>query len=102
MSRGERASDFSVAAWRLRLCLCTTGVPITCRPRKLWIGPASCSCLAKYHRRVQAAEGVEHVDLGDVVREKITYAVEPGERVPALVLLPKKGSGRLPAILCHH
>src|SRR5215831_3816375 len=49
-----------------------------------------------------AAEGVEHVDLGDVVREKITYAVEPGERVPAFVLLPKKGSGRLPAILCHH
>jgi dienelactone hydrolase len=40
--------------------------------------------------------------LGDVVREKITYAVEPGERVPAFVLLPKKGSGRLPAILCHH
>src|SRR5215831_3230617 len=53
-------------------------------------------------RPALAAEGVEHVDLGDVVREKITYAVEPGERVPAFVLLPKKGSGRLPAILCHH
>ena len=53
-------------------------------------------------RPALAAESVEHVNLGDVVREKITYAVEPGERVPAFVLLPKKGSGRLPAILCHH
>ena len=53
-------------------------------------------------RPALAAEGVERVDLGDVVREKITYTVEPGERVPAFVLLPEKGSGRLPAILCHH
>lgn len=28
-----------------------------------------------------AAERVERADLGDVVREKVTYAVEPGERV---------------------
>ena len=38
-----------------------------------------------------AAERVEHADLGDVVREKVTYAVEPGERVPAFVFLPKAG-----------
>src|SRR5712664_3225315 len=38
-----------------------------------------------------AAERVERADLGDVVREKVTYAVEPGERVPAFVLLPKAG-----------
>jgi dienelactone hydrolase len=49
-----------------------------------------------------ASERVERVDLGDVVREKVTYAVEPGERVPAFVLLPKSGSARRPAILCHH
>src|SRR5882672_5113070 len=30
-----------------------------------------------------AAESVERADLGDVVREKVTYAVESGERVPA-------------------
>ena len=35
------------------------------------------------------------MDLGDVVREKVTYAVEPGERVPAFVFIPK-GAGRLP------
>jgi len=49
-----------------------------------------------------APEQVERVDLGDVVREKVTYAVEPGERVPAFVFLPKAGETRLPAVLCHH
>src|SRR5436309_9348203 len=49
-----------------------------------------------------ATESVERVDLGDVVREKVTYAVEPGERVPAFVFLPKAGPPRHPAILCHH
>src|SRR5215472_11466009 len=49
-----------------------------------------------------APEQVERTDLGDVVREKITYAVETDERVPAFVLLPKKGHGPYPAVLCHH
>jgi dienelactone hydrolase len=49
-----------------------------------------------------AAELVERADLGDVVREKVTYAVESGERVPAFILLPKAASTRRPAILCHH
>jgi dienelactone hydrolase len=49
-----------------------------------------------------AAERVERADLGDVVREKVTYAVEPGERVPAFIFLPKAASTRHPAILCHH
>jgi dienelactone hydrolase len=49
-----------------------------------------------------AAELVERADLGDVIREKVTYAVEPGERVPAFILLPKAASIRHPAILCHH
>jgi dienelactone hydrolase len=49
-----------------------------------------------------AAERVARVELGDVVREKVTYAVEPGERVPAFVFLPKGTPSRRPAILCHH
>ena len=49
-----------------------------------------------------APQGVESVDLGDVVREKVTYAVEEGERVPAYVFLPKDGGRRHPAVLCHH
>jgi len=49
-----------------------------------------------------APERVERLDLGDLVREKITYAVEPGERVPAFIFLPKGSTARRPAILCHH
>jgi len=49
-----------------------------------------------------AAHRMERTDLGDVIREKVTYAVELDERVPAFVFLPKSGPGRHPAILCHH
>lgn len=49
-----------------------------------------------------APEQIERTDLGDVVREKITYLVETDERVPAFLLLPKKGHGPYPAVLCHH
>jgi len=47
-------------------------------------------------------EEIEQVDLGDVVREKVTYAVENGERVPAFLFIPKDAGGRHPAVLCHH
>jgi dienelactone hydrolase len=49
-----------------------------------------------------AAQRIERTDLGKVIREKVTYAVEPDERVPAFVFLPKSGPARHPAILCHH
>ena len=49
-----------------------------------------------------APERGERVDLGDVIREKVTYAVEPGERVPAFLFLPKTGAEPWPAVLCHH
>jgi len=50
----------------------------------------------------------------DYIRIKLTYAAEPGDRVPALLLVPKSvaldasgvsgqsGRGRLPAMLCLH
>ena len=47
------------------------------------------------------AQQKERVDLGDVVREKVTYAVETDERVPAFLFLPKQ-KGPHPAVLCHH
>jgi dienelactone hydrolase len=47
-------------------------------------------------------ERVSRADLGDVIREKVTYAVEPGERVPAWFFLPKYGTPPFPAVLCHH
>lgn len=47
----------------------------------------------------------EEVDCGKYVRRLITYASEPGSRVPAYLLIPKdvlKGQRKVPAILCLH
>ena len=47
----------------------------------------------------------EEVDCGTYVRRLITYASEPGSRVPAYLLIPKdvlKKQKRVPAILCLH
>jgi dienelactone hydrolase len=41
-------------------------------------------------------------DAGTYVRRKITYAAEPGDRVPAYLLIPKQIDGRAPAMLCLH
>ena len=49
-----------------------------------------------------APQRLERVDLGEVVREKVTYAVEPGERVAAWLFIPAGGGPRFPAVLCHH
>jgi dienelactone hydrolase len=46
----------------------------------------------------------ERVDLGDVVRERITYSVEPTKRVPAYLFLPHglKPGERRAGIFAHH
>jgi dienelactone hydrolase len=47
----------------------------------------------------------EEKDCGKYVRRLITYASEPGSRVPAYLLVPKdllKGDRKAPAILCLH
>jgi hypothetical protein len=53
-----------------------------------------------------AMEVQEEVDCGRYVRRLITYASEPGSRVPAYLLIPKavlRGDGRhAPAVLCLH
>lgn len=36
------------------------------------------------------------------VRRKISYQTEPGELVPAFVLIPDKIKGRVPAVICPH
>jgi dienelactone hydrolase len=41
-------------------------------------------------------------DLGDITRLKISYMVEPNDRVPAFLFIPKTARGRTPAILAHH
>jgi hypothetical protein len=47
----------------------------------------------------------EEVDCGSYVRRLLTYASEPGSRVPAYLLIPKKaveGKQIAPAVLCLH
>jgi dienelactone hydrolase len=39
-------------------------------------------------------------DCGGYVRRKVSIAVEPGERMPAWLLVPKELKGRVPAVIC--
>ena len=45
---------------------------------------------------------VEEEETDKYIRRRITYAAEPGDRVPAYLLIPKRISGRAPAMLCLH
>lgn len=50
-------------------------------------------------------EVIEEVDCGSYVRRKITYRSEPGNRVPAYLLVPKTAlveGARVSAVLCLH
>lgn len=51
-----------------------------------------------------AVEVLEEVDAGDFVRRRITYESEPGSRVPAYLLIPKRALAgqKCPAALCLH
>ena len=44
----------------------------------------------------------EEADLGDVLRRKVAYAAEPGDLVPAYLMVPKNISGPSPAMMCLH
>ena len=41
-------------------------------------------------------------DRGDYIQEKVVYESEPGEEVPAYLLLPEGRKGPAPAVFCHH
>lgn len=48
---------------------------------------------------------IEEVDCGEYVRRSITYAAEPGGRVPSYLLVPKRAlnsTEKLPAVLALH
>src|SRR5918995_1682764 len=48
------------------------------------------------------AEMVERVDRGDYVQEKVQFNTTPDIRVPAFVLIPKKGAKPAPGIVALH
>jgi dienelactone hydrolase len=41
-------------------------------------------------------------DCGSYVRRKVSIQVQPGDRMPAYLLVPKKRHGRVPAIVCFY
>jgi acetyl esterase/lipase len=45
---------------------------------------------------------LEQVDTPAFTRKKVTFASEPGDRVPAWLLIPKNLKGPAPAVLCLH
>ncbi len=58
--------------------------------------------LPSSHRRVPLeVKTISEEDVGDYVRKSISFQAEPGDRVPAYLLVPKK-TGRMPAMLCLH
>jgi pimeloyl-ACP methyl ester carboxylesterase len=48
------------------------------------------------------AEILESIEEPSLVRRKIRFAVEPGDRVSAWLLIPRGKSGPFPAMLCLH
>jgi len=47
-------------------------------------------------------QSLEEQPTEDYVRIRLSYAAEPGDRVPAYLLVPQKLQGKAPAMLCLH
>ena len=47
-------------------------------------------------------ELLEEIDCGAYIRRKVSYLVEPGERITAYLCLPTVDSGPFPAVFCFH
>jgi hypothetical protein len=41
-------------------------------------------------------------DCGSYLRRKVSIAVQPGDRMPAYLLIPKSVKGRVPAVICFY
>jgi Abhydrolase family len=83
----------------------------------LWKQPLTAAVWPKEKKRIEAAviellgqfpdekpplEAKMHseADCGGYVRRKISIQVEPGDRMPAWLLVPKELKGRVPAVIC--
>jgi dienelactone hydrolase len=45
---------------------------------------------------------ISEEDCGKYVRRKVSIQVQPGDRMPAYLLIPKSRKGRVPAIICFY
>ncbi|MFN3648399.1 MAG: alpha/beta hydrolase family protein [Armatimonadota bacterium] len=101
------------------------GVPVALRemnahfPPDIWREPPTEASWPAERRRILAAmrevfgappaekpplapEVVSEVDCGRYVRRKVVLTVQPGDRMPAYLLVPKRQRGRVPAIVCFY
>ena len=73
------------------------------RQHILWNMQQVMGPLPESQRRVPVdVRVIDRTDTPHYTRLKITYASEPGDRVPAFLLIPKNLSSRAPAMLCLH
>ncbi len=49
-----------------------------------------------------APENLSEEDCGSYLKRRVSYAVEPDERIFAWVLIPKSRQGKCPAVICIH
>ncbi len=47
-------------------------------------------------------EVISEVDCGPYLRRKVAIRVQPGDRMPAYLLIPKGRGGRVPAVICFY
>jgi hypothetical protein len=45
---------------------------------------------------------ISEEDCGSYLRRKVSIQVQPGDRMPAYLLIPKKLEGRVPAVICFY
>ena len=61
------------------------------------------TCLGHFPERTELGPVVvDEADCGTHIRQTVEYAVEPGERIAAYLLLPKGLTGKAPAIIASH
>src|SRR5207248_2247934 len=60
--------------------------------------------LGPFPEMILPLEPVTHSeeDCGTYIRRKISIQVQPGDRMPAWLLVPKNIKGRMPAIICFY
>lgn len=88
---GRERPIATIGAWRKRRARILADMQLVMGP----LPPAS--------RKVPLDMAVaEEVELEKVIRRKLTFAAEAGDRVPAYLLLPKGIKGKAPAMLCLH
>jgi dienelactone hydrolase len=89
--QGDRVSVRSAADWDKRRMHIRAGFQLVAGPHA-----------PKPEGTPLDVQVLEEVTLPKVIRRRITFQAEPGDRVPAYLLIPRAVTDRCPAMLCLH